>query len=135
MFILLLASTFLIALGVSYLLVRIFRPAVTRILERIIVDEIHQEWVRYLVFAIYVVGISSGVRIWDLEKYISPTIAGDQTRQALALTVDRTVLEIYRTVIGTLQGVAWMLLVFFVIALVAFVIVRFGEIRRDTRGV
>jgi hypothetical protein len=43
------------------------------------------------------------------------------------------VLEIYRTVIGTLQGIAWVLLIFFVVALLAFVIVRIGE-TRSRRG-
>jgi hypothetical protein len=40
------------------------------------------------------------------------------------------VLEIYRTLIGTLQGNAWLLLVFFVAALIAYVIVRGFELRR-----
>jgi hypothetical protein len=131
MFISLLAATFLIALGVSYLLARVFRPAVSKILQRILKDEIYLEWVRYLMFALYVVGISSGVRIWDLEKYISPTVLGDNTREALALTLDRCILEVYRTVIGTLQGVAWMLLIFFVFALIGFVIVRLGEMKHE----
>ena len=126
MFILLLVTTFLIALGMCYLLSRVFRPAVSKILQRILNDEIYQEWVRYLMFAIYVVGISSGVRIWDLEKYISPT---KDSQVALVLTMDRCILEIYRTVIGTLEGVAWMLLVFFVFALIGFVMVRLGEMR------
>jgi hypothetical protein len=39
-------------------------------------------------------------------------------------------LELYRTVIGTLQAVAWMLLVFFVFALVAYVVVQGFEQRR-----
>ncbi|MED5415647.1 MAG: hypothetical protein VYC64_11885 [Candidatus Latescibacterota bacterium] len=38
-------------------------------------------------------------------------------------------LEVYRTLIGTLQSVAWMLLVFFVFALIAYVIVRVSERR------
>ena len=38
-------------------------------------------------------------------------------------------LELYRTVIDTLQGIAWMLLVFFVFALIAYVIVRLAEIK------
>jgi len=130
MFISLLAATFLIALGVCYLLARMFRPAVRKILQRILNDEIYHEWVRYLVFAIYVVGISNGVRIWDLEKYISPT---REFSPALALTTDRCFLEVYRTVIGTLQGVAWMLLVFFIFALIGFVVVRIGEMKH-TRG-
>ncbi len=42
-------------------------------------------------------------------------------------------LEVYRMVIGTLQGVAWMLLVFFVFALVAYVIVRAFELKRKSQ--
>jgi len=37
------------------------------------------------------------------------------------------VLELYQTAIETLQGIAWMLLVFFMFALVAYVIVRIAE--------
>ena len=129
MFISLLVVTFLITLGVCFLLARVFKPAVSKILQRIVNDDIYREWVRYLMFAIYVVGISSGVRIWDLEKYISPTVLGDKTQEALALTLDRCILELYRTVIGTLQGVAWMLLVFFAFALIGFVVVRLGEMK------
>ena len=38
-------------------------------------------------------------------------------------------LEVYRTLIGTLQSAAWLLLVFFVASLVAHVIVRGIELR------
>ena len=38
-------------------------------------------------------------------------------------------LEIYRTIIQVLQGMAWALLVFFVVALIAFVLVKFSERR------
>lgn len=131
MFVSLLAGTFLITVGVCYLLDRVFRPAVSKILQRILNDEIHREWVRYLMFALYVVGISSGVRIWDLEKYISPT---SDAQVALALNLDRCILEVYRTLIGTLQGVAWMLLVFFVFALIGFVIVRIGEMQHQAKS-
>jgi hypothetical protein len=47
----------------------------------------------------------------------------------LELNAERWVLEIYRTVIETLQGVAWLLLVFFVFALMAYVVVRVFEMR------
>jgi hypothetical protein len=50
--------------------------------------------------------------------------------EIVALSGERWVLEVYRTIIGTLQGVAWMLLVFFVFALVAYVIVRAFELKR-----
>ena len=39
-------------------------------------------------------------------------------------------LEVYKTVIGALQSVAWMLLIFFLFALVAYVVVRGFELRR-----
>ena len=41
----------------------------------------------------------------------------------------RRSLEVYRTVIGTLQGIAWMLLLVFVVALVACVLARGFERR------
>ena len=39
--------------------------------------------------------------------------------------------SIYRTIIGTLQGIAWMLLIFFIFALIAFVIVRIFEMKNE----
>ncbi len=99
-------------------------------MNRLIEEAISRAWVRYLTLAIYVVGISSGVRIWQLEKYITPSEEGGRMA---ALNSDRWVLEVYRTVIGTLQGVAWLLLVFFVFALIAYVIVRAIEFRRGAK--
>jgi hypothetical protein len=47
------------------------------------------------------------------------------------LTAEAWTLEIYRTVIGTLQSLAWMLLLVFVFALIAFVIVRAFELKKQ----
>jgi len=41
---------------------------------------------------------------------------------------------VYRTVIGTLQSAAWMLLLFFLFALIAYVIVKGLEARKQKRG-
>jgi len=129
MFFTLLIVTFLIAFIVSTIVVRIFNAPVDAIMKRIITDDISSAWLKYLTFAIYVVGISSGVRIHQIERYITEPRAEDA--RIIELTLERWVLEVYRTVIGTLQGIAWMLLVFFVFALIAFVIVRIFEFRRD----
>lgn len=129
MFLGLLLLTFVIALSVSLGASRMFNDPLDRILKRIIADDISDAWLKYMRFAILVVGVSSGVRIYELEKYITPaTFIKDS--QAVQLTFDRWVLEIYRTVIETLQGIAWMLLVFFVFALIAYVIVRLAEMRK-----
>jgi len=131
MFLTLLLVTFAIAAIVSFFVVRLFASPVDAILKRIIADDISQAWLRYLKFAIYVVGISKGVRVWELERYISPG-RYDEGGRILELTSDRWVLEVYRTVIETLQGIAWMLLVFFVFALIAYVIVRVFELRHKS---
>ena len=72
MFITLLAVTFAIAVFVSFISVRLFRKPIASILKRVVAEEISTAWVRYLTFAIYVVGVSGGVRVWGLEKYITP---------------------------------------------------------------
>jgi hypothetical protein len=130
MFISLLAATFAVAFCVSWILAAVFRKPMDKILARILDDEISHAWELYLLFAIFVVGISSGVRPWELERYISPeTMDG----VPLVLNAERWVLEIYRTVIGTLEGVAWMLLVFFIVTLIVFAIVRMMELRKSGR--
>jgi hypothetical protein len=128
MFITLLAVTFAIALLVSGGVAHFFARPIERILARIVADEVSTAWATYLRFAVFVVGISNGVRVWELERYITPM--RPEMPEALVLTTERWVLELYRTVIGTLQGIAWLLLVFFVVALIAYVILRLGERRR-----
>jgi ABC-type transport system involved in multi-copper enzyme maturation permease subunit len=120
MFVTLLAVTFGIALAVTFIVARIFQKSITGILDRIFIVEISRAWQRYMTFAIYVVGISGGVRVWELEKYITPR--GDDA--AVVLNSDRWVLEVYRTIIETLQSTAMLLLVFFVVAIVAYGIAR-----------
>ncbi|MBC8196468.1 MAG: hypothetical protein H8E60_01135 [Candidatus Marinimicrobia bacterium] len=127
MFLILLIVTFILSVIVSLIIVKIFNRPIENILNRIISDSISQVWSKYLYFAILVTGISNGVRIWDLEKYIT---ANHKDFQVVELNFDRWVLEIYRTIIGSLQGIAWMLLVFFIFALIAFVIVRVAELKK-----
>ena len=105
----------------------IFKKPVSKIMQRLVTDDIYAAWTKYITFAIYVVGISGGVRVWDLEKYINPS---GKDNIILELTQDRWMLEVYHTVIATLQSVAWMMLVFFLFALIAYVIVRGFEMKK-----
>ncbi|MEZ5564011.1 MAG: hypothetical protein R3F24_00195 [Gammaproteobacteria bacterium] len=127
MFITLLAVTLVIAVATSLAVVWLFQGAIRSILARIVSAELSNAWHRYLDFAIVVVGTSGGVRIWELEKYITARAEGIVP---VVLTTDRWVLEVYRTLIGSLQSCAWLLLVFFIAALIAYVIVRGFELRR-----
>jgi hypothetical protein len=126
MVMLLLVTTFVIAFAVATIIVFIFNKPIDGILKRVVPADLSYAWVRYLRFAIYVVGIGGGVRVWDFEKYMT---AQEPYNAIVPLTTDRWVLELYNTVIGTLQNVAMTLLVFFVFALLAVVIVRVFELR------
>ena len=127
MFVTLLIVTFVIALATSLVVVRVFRTPIRTILNRVVSPELSGAWHRYLSFAIVVVGVSGGVRIWELEKYITARVHDEVP---IVLNSDRWILEVYRTLIGTLQSTAWLLLVFFVFALIAYVIMRGFELRR-----
>ena len=81
-------------------------------------------------FATCVVGVAGGVRVRQMERYLNPA---EGKTDALVLTNERWVLELYSTVIGSLSAITWMLLVFFVFALIAYVVVRAFEGRRGER--
>lgn len=86
MFVSLLAVTLVVSLAACALVVRVFRAPIAAILDRLVGSELSAAWKRYLVFAIYVVGISGGVWIWDLEKYIT---ARGPDEAPIALTGER----------------------------------------------
>ena len=131
MFFTLLLVTFVIATLVSVAVVKFFDGSISKILVRIVSDELAEAWVRYIRFAAYVVGVSGGVRIYSLEQYVS---ARYEDVRILELTAETWTLEVYRTLIGTLQSLAWLLLVVFVVALFAFVIVRAFELKSERRS-
>lgn len=126
MFLTLLLVTFGVSLASCYLVVRLFDRSISAILNRIVPEDLSKAWHRYLTFAIFVVGVSGGVRIWELEKYVTPR---SPDSEAIVLNAGRWTLEVYRTVIETLQSIAWMLLIFFLFALIAYVIVRNRELK------
>jgi hypothetical protein len=133
MFLMLLLVTLVTALLTSGAVVALFRRPIRQILDRIIGPDLAHAWQRFLLFAIFVVGVSSGVQIWKLEQYVrvenmGPGVPG---RPPLVLNAESMGLEIYRTILQVLQGVAWALLVFFVVALAAFVFLRRSEARVD----
>ena len=137
MFFTLLVITLVVAVLVSFIAARAFNSPINSILYRLIDDAIASAWVRYMKFAIYVVGISGGVRIRSIERYILPQEhlhpQGEPIDiQPFELTTERWVLEIYRTVIESLQSIAWMLLVFFIVSLGMYIVVRIFEMRRNT---
>jgi hypothetical protein len=133
MFYWLLALTLSVSLATSGAVVFGFRKPIREILERILGADIASAWQRFLTFSLFVVGVSAGVQIWKLEQYLQPQPGPDGKTRVLTLDTPAVTLEVFRTVIQVLQGMAWALLVFFVVALLAFVIVRLVEFRSKDR--
>ncbi|MDN0075712.1 hypothetical protein QU481_12520 [Crenobacter sp. SG2303] len=129
MFYALLGATLVVALLTSIAVARFFDSAVNKILARIIGGDLADAWRKYLSFAIVVVGVQGGVRLWELEKYVTAT----RESAALELNGMRWTLEIYRTFIDTLQSIAWVLLLFFLAAMIAYVIVRAIELKHEQK--
>src|SRR3982751_2048213 len=121
MFLTLLAVTLAISLTVSFGIARLFSSSLQRILDRIVAPDLATAWHRYLLFALYFAGVAGGVLTWSLEQYINPRAP---KAPPVLLTQERWVLEVYRTIIETLQSIAWILLVVFVFLLIAYVIAR-----------
>lgn len=124
----LLLITLSVSLIVCFSVTRIFNKPIGDIISRLVSDSLSAAWSRYITFAIYIVGVSGGVKIYHLERYITPR---SEDQRVIEMNLDRWVIEIYRTIIETLQGIAWMLLVFFLFALIAYVIIRGFELRRS----
>ena len=121
MFFTLLLVSLCLSVAVSFIVVTLLKRPIAEIFQRIIKDSISAAWQKYVIFSTYVVGISGGVRVYQLERYIT---SSEQNPEVLQLTTERWVIEIYRTVIESMQSIAWMYLLVFIFALIAYVIVR-----------
>jgi hypothetical protein len=124
MFIALFGASFVLALVLSATIAWLSREALDTILRRFVVDPVVRSgFEKYIRFAIVVVGISSGTRVKPLQEYISAAEWNKPALQA-ALTQEFWTLELYRTVMGTLEGVAGLLLLCIFLALMAPAVLR-----------
>jgi hypothetical protein len=130
MFLTLLIVTFVVSTVVSIIVALAFSKPIDQILARIIGDEISSAWRRYVMFALYVAGISNGVPTYDLQQYFNPP---NQTTTIVPFTTNNWIFEVYRAVIGTLEAISWVLLIFFIFALLAFVVVRVFEMKKSKK--
>jgi hypothetical protein len=123
MFVVLLVASFVLALAISATVAWLFAKPIDGILHRFVGDKISSTLSKYLRFAIVVVGISAGTRVRPLEEYIAAP-SYNKAALAAAVTQEFWALELYRTFVETLQGMALIFFVLAVVAIIAFVIVR-----------
>ena len=133
MFLILLVAEVIVSLGISWYIVRILSQSIEKILNRITSDETSRAWLKFVKFAIYVAGVSGGMRLTekDIEepsmRIMEIGFAGLDSRMYMYV-VSRLALEICEAVIGALRGIFWFLAYFFIAAAIAFVIVRVIEL-------
>jgi hypothetical protein len=96
MFITLLLVNLTASLLVCLATVLIFRSPLVKLVKSHFAEEAAAVWIKFILFTIFVIGISVGTRLWDIEKYIDPQTGGTINQDLLAL-------EIYKTVIATMQ--------------------------------
>ncbi len=126
MFFTLLLVTLGISAFVCFVVASLFDKSVRAILTRVVGAELSEAWHRYVIFALYVVGIAGGVPLWQFQQYLDPR---PDNAPPLALDAAHWTLEVYRSLIQTLQSIAWMLLAFFAVTLIAYVFVRGFEMK------
>jgi hypothetical protein len=131
MFVALLVVLLSIALLITSVVVWLLRPHVRGILNRLVGESLADAWVSFLVFALYVVGIASAVQAYRLDKYV---IRAHERAILAELNLNTWVLEAYQSVRSVLGGLAWSLMSFFIVALVAVIIVRAFELKREMTG-
>lgn len=110
----------LLSFGATWL----FSKPIDDFLERFIVDPmICEAWSKYIRFAIVAVGISTGARVGMFQDYVS---SSESTRAAILAraTEEMWALELYRTVTGTIVGLAWLMLAFCVMIFIAKVSIK-----------
>jgi len=123
MFLALFGVSLVLAFAISFTVAWISKDVIEGILHRFLADKIATAISKYLRFAVVVAGISDGTRAGALRDFISaPAYSRDElTRQ---LTPEFWALELYRTAIGSLEGILWLMLLFSVGATVAIVLIR-----------
>lgn len=109
-----------VALAASLVAAVLFDRATGAVFVRAFGAEVGRGW-RWLVrFAVLVVGVSSGVQLYELESYAE---SGD----APSLNAAEWLLEVYRSAMGALESVVWALLLFFLVVLFIALLGRRSE--------
>ncbi len=131
MFITLLAVTLVLSAVLAFLGLRYLRSPLRGVLQRIVGNDAAEHWYRFAVFALYVTSVGHGVQVYRLERYIQRLHKDDIMPP---LDIEAWVYEIYQVIERTLEGLAYGAMTIFIIGLIAIVVLRIFEIRREKIG-
>ena len=129
-FIAMLIGLLVLAIIITAVVVACFRKPIQGIFNRLIGEPLAGAWVQFLTFALYVVGFSCAVNSYRIENYVIQRNQGDMLAP---LNLRTAVLEAYHTTEAVLGGLAWTLTSFFIVALIAYIIVRAFELKQPQK--
>ena len=130
MFIVLFLVTFLLAFAISSGVAWAGKEPIEGILHHFFSLNVTTAMSKYLRLAIVLIGVSSGARIRVLEEFIGASPA-NKLQMTDALTQEFWVVELYRTCISTLEGILWLLLLFSLVVLAAYWMMRKSALKEE----
>lgn len=126
MFYSLLLVTLALSLVTSLFVATFFRQPVTLLLAKLFDADVGEAWGRYVYFALAVAGVAGGVPLTKLERMIGAQTYGD----ALVLNRESWILTIFESFLATLGVLVGTLVTYFVVMMIAHVLVRRAEAKR-----
>jgi hypothetical protein len=123
MFVVLFLATFLLALAISATIAWASKEPIESILRHFVAPHLSAAFAKYFQLALVLVGVTAGTRVRALQDYIS---APEYNKRDLLaqLTQEFWVMELYRTVVSTIEGILWLVFLFALIVLGVVIIIR-----------
>ncbi|MDE0301124.1 MAG: hypothetical protein OXN17_21045 [Candidatus Poribacteria bacterium] len=114
----------IVAAIISFCVVKVFEKPIAAILSRIIKDEVSRFFIKYVKLATYLVGISRGIRIFQLYEDMRKLNADNQDFDWIDIL---WMSGIYGTIIGTLQAIVHIYLWLFLLLSLLYIMVKVLE--------
>lgn len=124
---LILLFSLMLSLFLSFFVYQLFSHSILMILNKLVDSEFARAYHRYLKFALILVGVSNGTNVYRLTNLMSE----ENKHLDISMGSDRFFLEIYQVCIETLGSVAWVLFLFFIVSLIAYLILNRKKIHEN----
>jgi hypothetical protein len=122
---LILAFSFVSAIVIAACVVTFFSTSIDAALARVIPEEMTPAWSRYVKFALFVVTFAGGMRLSELEAFLTM-----RTPAGPPLAAGHGLLEVFKSITGSLIAASGTLLGFFAVTLAVYASMRFYQSHR-----
>jgi hypothetical protein len=118
-----------VSLLVCFLTVTAFNGPIENLAVKALTQEFWSAWKTLIYLSVYVVGLSRGVLVAELERYTRPAHPSKRSRDRdEEMTQEKWILEVVKTVLESLKAVALMLLAFLAASSVILLLrMKFGS--------